>query len=355
MKLRDSPVVARMARDIGLRAGADPEKAIRQHCVQKVQRMLKRLPDVNDLDGLLTAVSSALRLRFEDVHEDSDIDGISQKYLAQGELIFATLKKELDNLTDGILFKLNNLLAGEPKLVAVIDCRGAKAWRAYFSKWHETAHVLTMPPERLQGMKRTPSVKKAPEEQIVDRVAGDLAFYSPIFGEALREELGGTRRVTFEAAESVRSRLCPSASRESTLRAAVREAPFPTLLLIVDYGLKRAEEDQLADALRMGLPLGTTLRTERKIRAVEVISGKASIDRGFRIFTNMEIPERSVIRTVFEEFGPSSSDSALEDLSWWKHSRGFLPSMPIFVEAMKVGNRVFGLITPTDPPTSSRN
>ena len=165
MKLKDSPILIKKAKELGLRHFTDAERAIRNYCVKRVQDIIESFGEIKDLNQLLDVVSSSLRMKFEEVHIDTDIAEISDRYLANGELFFTNLHKELDDKTDGMLIKLNNAKPWEPMFVAVIDCRGYKGWRAYFSKWHEVGHILTTPPTQMTfQFRRTPSFKKGAEE-----------------------------------------------------------------------------------------------------------------------------------------------------------------------------------------------
>ena len=64
-----------------------------------------------------------------------------------------------------------------------------------------------------------------PEEILVDKIAGELAFYPPIFVPILLEEIGENKRLTFAAIDRVRQRIAPEASWHATLLAAVRHSP----------------------------------------------------------------------------------------------------------------------------------
>lgn len=340
MKLKDSPVLMKIAKGIGLRRSSDAERAIRDYCLRRVQGIIEAFGEIKDLNQLLDVVSSSLRMTFEEVHDDSQIAEISGRYLAKGELIFANLHREMDEKTDGMLIRLNNAKPWEPIFVAIIDCRGYKAWRAYFSKWHEIGHVLTLRPTQMTfQFRRIPVQKKAPEEQIVDRIAGDLAFYSPLFMPFLIEAVGETKRLTFDAVEHLRSTVCVGASREATLRGAVRQALLPQLLLIAGMGLKKGEE-QLLNSPQKRL---FKEKIEPKLRALEVMGNDKASRIGLRIHPNMRVPTDSVISEAYETAGMISG---YEDLSMWEHSKGRLESMPIWVEARASGEKVFVLISP---------
>ena len=344
MKLKDSPIVIKIANDLGLKRKWNAERAIRNYCLRKVRGIISAFGEITDLNQLLAVVSSHLQLNFEEVHDD-DLSEITQKYVEKGELIFGNLHKELDDETDGVLIRLNSAKAWEPKFVAVINCRGNKIYRAYFSKWHEIGHLLTTPPTQMTfQFRRTPAFKKAPEEQIVDRVAGDLAFYENIFYPALESEIADDNRLTFSAVERLKMTVCDGASREATLRAAIRQVLAPQLLVIAGMGYKK-DEERLLHSKQMGLFADKDLKIEPKLRALEVLSSQVAIDAGLHMHKNMRVPERSIIFKAYEDL--TSSDQTYEEcenLSWWEHSRGRLNAAKVIVEAKKSGDKVFALV-----------
>ena len=342
MKLRDNPAIKRMARELGLGKPRNAEAAIREHCVQEAQKIVKKLGKIAGLDQFLNIVSSGLGIKFEEIHSDLDLKTISRKYVERGEIAFADLHRQLDEKTDAILAKLNNRHSWEHKYVAVIDCRGFKKLRAYFSKWHEVGHVLTMSQQTEFQFRRTPAEKKDPEEAIVDRVAGDLAFYSPLFLPELLFIVGDENRLTFEMIERLRKTVCKEASREATIRAAVSRCPHSQLFIIADYGLKKKEERDLRQTT---LSFEDEVSIQPKLRAVAVIGSTAASETGLWIHGNMEVPHESVIYKAYENSSVSEVHTSVENLGWWKHSKGQLAETEIRVEAKRIGNRVFALIT----------
>lgn len=343
--LKDSPIVIKIASDLGLKRLLNAEAAIRDYCLKRVKRIVSAFGKINDLNQLLEVVGSHLEMRFEEVHNDKDLDLISQKYIKKKELIFSHLHKELDGETDGLLVRLEHAKTWEPKYIAVIDCRGYKAWRAYFTKWHEISHLLTTPPTQMTfQFRRTPTFKNGAEEQIVDRVAGDLAFYADIFYPALEQEVARDGRLTFSAIENLRESVCIGASRESTLYGAFRQISTPQLLITAGLGYKK-DEERLLKSGELDLSPGQKQIIIPKLRALEVSGTQEAKRIGIHIFRNMEVPVNSIIFKVFENRDTlSETTTQYENLSWWKHSRGNLKEAEIIVEAKKAGDKVFALI-----------
>ncbi len=344
MKLKDTPAVKKMAKELGLPHLSNAEEAIREYCVRKVEKTILPLGKPNDLNQLLAIVSSSLQLKFEEINTDHNVLEISEKYLGRGEIIFADLHQQLDDETDAIVISLSHTHPWEPKYVAVIDCRGHKAWKAYFSKWHEVAHVLAQPSQLSFKFRKTPAKKKEPEEQIVDRIAGDLAFYSPLFLPELLTRVQQEKRLTFAIIEELRTIICSEASREATIRGSVTRTPFPQLFVVADYGFKKGEQRSINSA-QINLFEDNKIPFLPKLRAKEVIANFPAQKTGLWIHPNMEVPEESIVTEAYSHLNSKHQVySATENLNWWRHSRGPLETMPIYVEATKVGNRVFALI-----------
>ncbi|MBN1227774.1 MAG: hypothetical protein JXA79_12335 [Deltaproteobacteria bacterium] len=345
MKLKDTPTLRILAKELGVGRFRDAEKAIREFCVKEVERIIEPFGKIYDLNKFLEIVSSSLGIKYEEVNADHEIQKISKKYLAKREIIFAALDRHLDSETDAVLFRLINAEPWETKYVAVIDCRGHKKRKAYFSKWHEVGHVLIMSPQESFQFRRTLTHKRDPKEQIVDKIAGDLAFYSPLFLPELLARIKGKDGMTFEVVEELREAVCPEASREATIRGAVPRNPLPQLFVIADYGMKKNEQ-KIMSSQQLRLFPDEEIKFEPKLRAVQVIVNNAASKAGLRIHANMEVPQESVITKAYEETSLTKKVySNLENLNWWKHSRGQLDDMAIWVEAKKSGNRVFALIS----------
>ncbi|MEW6664183.1 MAG: hypothetical protein AB1512_03035 [Thermodesulfobacteriota bacterium] len=342
MRLTERPEIRRQAKQLGLSTDGDPVRSIRQFCAERVKGIASKFEPTSDLNQFLELVASSLGIGFEEVRSDDELQRLRDHYLSRGELVFHDIHKELDAQTDAVLVWLTHAKPWEPKYVAIIDCRGHKAWRAYFSKWHEVAHVLSTPPQTAFKFHRTLSKKRDPVEQLVDRIAGDYAFYPAIFRPALLALTRTAGRLTFEAIENIRTTVCPGASREATIRGAVPQCQHPELFLIADYAYKKAEERSLmAGQLFPQASAGI----EPKLRAVDVTPNDAASRIGLWIPKNMQVPERSIITSVCEGSSQDEAASAREDLGWWRHSKGKLEDMPISVEAVKTGQRVYALMS----------
>src|SRR5438876_1078966 len=99
---------------------------------------------------------------------------LRSEYVSRDELGFAQIVEELSSPTVyAITLKLRSPRAakGEHPYVSVIDCRGIKAWKAYYSKWHELAHLLTLTSQTRIAFRRTHGAVVNPEEQLMEVIA----------------------------------------------------------------------------------------------------------------------------------------------------------------------------------------
>jgi len=294
-------------------------------------------PDCKNLSDMLICVAAKAGTVFEVVRTDEELLAIRKKYTDMGEKGFAALVEDLSSEDDfGITIKRRKRESWEPLYVSVIDCRGDKAAREYFTKWHEVAHLLTMTNQMRLSFRRTHSSanRKDPEEVLMDVIAGRLGFRPP----------GGIHHnideISFELIDNLREQLCPEASKQSALIGFVKFWPTPCLLVCAQMGHRKREKAQ-AQQQRFDF----VEEPASALRAVHVTASESARENGFTIFENMRVPETSVIHRVFNE--EAIYDQAEEDLSWWKASNGtVLPSRRIFVKARYSWGSVEALIIP---------
>ena len=195
------------------------------------------VPSIRTISQLEELVCQRLKLQFEEVRSDAELDDLVNRYVRRGEAVFCTLLDDLDAETYATLIRLKNVERRDSvQYVAVIDCRGSKESRRFFSRWHEIAHLLTMT-RQLDLYHR--STDKPPLERLMDHIAGEVGFFDPIFGPALSSHVARGRPLTFAAVDAIREEFCPHASFQSTLIACVKRAPSPILYIEAGLGLKR--------------------------------------------------------------------------------------------------------------------
>jgi hypothetical protein len=193
---------------------------------------------VKQLEAL---VCEKLQLVFEEVWSDEDLDAVIRKYVALGEQVFASLRIQLDESTFGVTVVRHHTTANaRDRYVAVIDCRGAKEARRFFTRWHEIAHLLTDAIHPLSWVHRS-TAETSPIERLMDEIAGEVAFYEPIVRPVLVEN--GV--LSFNVVERIRKRCCPDASFQATLIACTRRLSRPAIYLEAGMGYKKHEEAEL--------------------------------------------------------------------------------------------------------------
>ena len=348
-KIAEDPKIWLLARELGIKKKSNPDETIREYCFLKVENILQDFivqgrGSVNSLDKLLELTAAKLDLKFEEVLFDEDLQGIKTRYVSNGELAFLDFIDDFDDDTDAVLVQLRNTQRWEPKFVAIIDCRGLKSLRAYFSKWHEIAHLLTTPPQMHLPFRRTHAVKKDPEEILMDKIAGDLGFYSPLFLPEVRARTDKNKKLTFKVINELRYEVCSSASPQATIRAAVDRVSFPGLFLIAEYALKKEEERLVNSGQYLVFPQEKKM-LEKKFRATKVQSNNPARQSALLIFKNMEVPDESIIKRVLDNPEPGQVFSNVENLNWWKSSKGRLGDYDVYVEAKKIGDTVWALVS----------
>ena len=269
-----------------------------------------------------------------EIHNDFDLEGVKTKYLKKGERIFATLNQEFSDDVLGITYRITNREPWEPQFVSIIDCRGSNARKAYYTKWHEVAHLLILTDQsRLCFMRTVHLSDKDPEEVMVDIIAGKFGFYNPLIKPHITSE------ISFEQIESLRESLCPEASNLSSLIGFVKAWPEPCVLLCCKEGLKKSERRQaIQSSFFDDLPLPV-------LRAIKVTANEAAKEKGITIFENMRVPEHSIIYDVHS--GRAGYAEDVEDLSWWKTSSGdVLPKQKIMIKAKNYWGDTYALIIP---------
>jgi len=337
-KLDKSSVIRTLAMDLGIKKVNNPVEDILKLCEKRIKKILKEFPDCNTLQGLLDAVAAKMNTEFFEIRYDADLENIKSRFIRKGEKIFANLETELDDEVLGITFKRTKREPWERQFVSVIDCRGSKGFRAYFTKWHEIAHLLVLTGQQRLKFMRTnlKSSNVDPEEAMVDIIAGRFGFYPPFIQKKAYD-----CDLTFERIDEMRAELCPESSFQAALIGFVKAWPEPCILVYCELALKENEKASLAqqrsDFHDGPVPL---------LRATKITLNRAAIESSFRIHRNMRVPTSSVIYNLHE--GYEDFAEAEENLSMWESSGGKkLNNIPIIVRAQRYGSGIFILICPT--------
>jgi hypothetical protein len=327
-KLHKNPTIHTLAIDLNLKVTTDPVAAIKDHCHRQIKRFLKDFPHCATLNDLLAIAAQRLGTVFHEIHSDADLAQLTKDYAARNEPVAALFAGELTDEVYGVTFKLLKPGKFDLPYISLIDCRRSKKQKFYFTKWHELGHLLILTDQRRLSFKRTHALHelKSPEETMVDVIAGEFAYYTPM---VLPYTKG---RLTFEAIEAARIVLCPEGSYQSALIGLVRAWPTPCVLVEAKWaGKKTTTPGQYFSSFAL--------------RAVGGLVNDAARLQGIQFHKNFRVPERSVIHRVFAE--SLFDGTATEDLSWWESSDGTcLEEQQVNVSARRVGDTVYALMIP---------
>lgn len=358
VQLARDPKVVKLAKDLGLNWRGDCLSAIREHALAQIEAIKRNSPiEIGDLDTLRAMVADKFRVRLEFIREDADIERIASEHAGFHPLLRQRLLVEfVEGDTEGITLEREKWDARFFQYLAVVDARGERGVRAYFTAWHELAHLLVHPAQLpFPGFRRTPAAAaraKDPMESVVDHVAGRVAFHPPLFRPALDRAVAEQGSLSFEALEAARDAAAPTASLFATAMGSIQVVGTPALLVAAELALK-AEERRFSRGPQQTLGFAADA-VQEKLRVTTVVPNDLVAGSQLAIRRNMRVPADSVLARAH-----ASEDDLLlgadEDQSWWETSRGgSLAALPIRVEAARRGRYVYGVITPRAVPRSAR-
>ncbi len=336
-----APEILSLAEELGV-SDAAPVDGILEYCRGRIDGWVAEVGGVTNIDALESLVTQRLQMVFEEIRSDEDWDRLKEVY-ARGkkEFVFGGIRTKFDddhNLTYGALVERRNAGPSDPdRFVAVIDCRGSKLARRFFTRWHEIAHRLTTHADMSEPVYRS---EHDPIERMMDEIAGHVGFFAPIFDPAYQQASQGKRHLSFGTVESVIAEAFPAASFQATLFACTRRLTTPVVYLEAALSHKKEVKRRMATPSLFGddPPPG-------ELRAVKVIPNNAAQEDGFFIPTNMRIPVGSVIHGLFDA-NRQTDDDGQECLSQWESQGKSLPKRAIVVEGRKVGDRVIAIVQP---------
>jgi hypothetical protein len=281
----------------------------------------------------------------EEVWSDEELNAACDKYLRQGEVIFAHVREDFDDMTFATLVERKKISPKSPdRYVAIVDCRGQKGLRRFFTRWHEIAHILTLNQQLELRLHRTSTAtEQKPSEKLMDTIAAEIGFYKPLFSPIFKAELAAAGRLTFGVVEKIRDRFCSEASFAATLHACLKEYDQPGVLLDCGMGYKKEERLQLES--KQGLLLPEKLPNP-KLRLLSVSPNAASKGQ-FSFHKNMSVPAISLIQDCHSgKCGETLPCARAESLQIWRHSDGTcLGFNSIHIEVRKMGEHTHALVT----------
>lgn len=346
-RLDFEPAVIGLARELDLSGNGPPVEAVHASCRERIDRWVAEVGGVEDVGELEAVVAGRLQLVIEEVWSEADFERLKAGYaVGMREIVFASMKMQFeDDATYGMLVKRRNAAPDDPDLyVAVIDCRGKKAARRFFTRWHEIIHRMTTDADPDKPRFRS---AKDPIEQLMDEIAGRVGFYEPIFVPALQAAMRGRPRLSFEVADEVIRRAFPTASFQATLRACTAVMETPVILVEAAIAHKAAVLRRINNPT---LSMFDEDEPAGQLRVVTVVRNGAAKQHGFDIPTKMRVPASCVIASCFEGAAREHL-TGREDLFSWEESGGSrLPTCEVSIEAKKIQDRVIALVQPMNSP-----
>jgi hypothetical protein len=334
-RLNTNIIIHRLVSDLGLRASADPVRAVLLHCHRLVREFLSDYPDCPSPARLLEFLANKLGTRMVEIHSDEDLRRIVKEYTNRGERAFATLEQELaDEQSYGITIKLQSHHPWEPRYVSVVDCRGRKQQRSYHTKWHELGHLLILTDQTRLAFHRThdPTVPKSAEESLVDTIAGEFSFYPRM----IKPHASG--EISFEKIEEIREQMCPEASFYSSVLNVTKQWPSPSIWVEARLARKKSENNCQHS-------FGFREKPRPSLRAIHTTANEAARQIHIAVIPNFRVPSESVIHRVYYE--QLAYAEAEENLALWESSDGKrLPDRRIRIKAKRINDSVHALIIP---------
>lgn len=184
----------------------------------------------------------------------------------------------------------------------------------------------------------------------MDKIAGEVGFYQPLFVPAVELELAEQSYLTFDGVQRVRDRVCPEASYQASLIACVNRSLIPTILLEAAMAYKKSE----AAEVRSGqTTLFASAKPVPKLRAVSAMQNDRARAAGFTIHPNIAVPAASIVakyHSATEAGDLLAIGVGEEDLAIWRHSDGKAVGFgPIRIETHQVGGCTYALVQKLEP------
>lgn len=345
----DTSIVA-MANGLKLAPG-DPVVQILAYCRDRIHDWMRKYKSIQSIFDLERIACIELNLEIREIWRDEDLDDLISESVEGGDTAFAYLKVDLNADTFATLMQRRQFnLRAPASYVAVIDCRGEKRHRRFFTRWHEIAHLLTLYTQLELPFHRSTTEKNA-TEQMMDLIAGEVGFLEELFSPLLENEFGESGRPTFAGVDKVRATFCSDASFQATLNACVGKIRRPVVLLELGLAYKQSELRELKELAEANSSRRARKRPIPKLRVLSALPNKAARQFGLQVHRNMRVPEASIIASLFQSTERPDFDSseAIERLGVWTTSEGdALRDLQVHVEAIRVQGKVLALVTPTD-------
>jgi hypothetical protein len=322
-----------LARNLHIPDSGDCLRELREHAIASVQQMLKEW-SVETVAELRSLVADKLSVKIELIGEDQDTERLAEKYgQVMGGFRHLLRAEFIKGDTEGLLIDNPKPGKGGRDYLVIVDARGARKTRAYFTAWHELAHLLLYPRKQavFEGFRRAPTPEaklKDPVESAVDHIAGLLAFWEPLFKPALLT--AASRGLSLDAIERARTEVAPDASLQSACLAAIRIWKEPVAFLTAAVSPK-------CDG------------TSPSLRVQNIVTNDAAREVGCEVRKQMRIPPASAISKASGDLLGRPFCRVEDQADWEVSGRGSLTELGWRVDAIRRGPLVYGLLTDMAP------
>ncbi len=343
------PQIVKLAKDLGLDWGGNCVAAIRDYALARVDRIIRGSPlEVASLDQLRWVLANKFRLKLEFISSEDDIYRVVSDYADFHPLLRQRLVHEFVNgTTEGITLERDTPDTRVFRYLAVIDARGERASRAYFTAWHEVCHFLLHPAQlpfpdfrrALPEMERS----KDPLESVVDHVTGRVAFYPPLFRPTLERRVEERGELTFGALDEIREEAAPTASLFATALGAIHALKEPALFVTAELALK-AEEQRFGRGAQQTFEFALA-GLQEKLRVTTVAANDLALESSLEIRRNMRVPDNSPLVTAHTSANDITLSGDEDQESWETSHGGPLSPLGLRVQAARRGRYVYGLMT----------
>jgi len=309
-----------------------PVESIINFCREQIDAWVATAGGVESIAELEQLVASRLNLVFEEIWGDTDLAALKRKYVQRGEIVFLhIIENDLTPETFGTMVRLK-----DGTHVALIDCRGDKAARRFFTRWHEIAHLLVEPTCERQVFRSN----NEPLERLMDQIAGRVGFYDSLFTPLLTRHVPNGNLLTFENVEAVRQSFCPHASFQSSLFACQRRMGTPLLYLEACLAFSEGERRGLKQKRMFEVDA-----PEKKLRVQLTVQNDVASEMKLTARWNMRVPDSSIVFAAFQQQLEDCSGN--ENLNSWTFSKGgSLMDCNVFIQARRVDQIVMATIQP---------
>ncbi len=334
--------VVELGARLGVPTAAGAVSGVVSHCRACLEECVRSGPDGRSIEDVERLVCERLRLTIEEVWSGAGLGELVRRYAAAGEPVFAYLPDQFDDLTFAALIRLRGGSDESPRHVAVVDCRGPKAHRRFFSRWHEIAHLMTLPPTAETPVHRSRHDRSA-IERLMDIIAAELGFYDPLFRPLVAAEARMSGGLTFAGVERVRRAFSPTASYEATLSACVSRVESPLVLVEAGLALSGREERQFETE-----PVPSR-RPKPQMRALKAIHNEAARNAAFALRPRMKIPAASQLYGLFfgrGDWARASEVAVFEDAGIWRDAGAACSCARMSIQACDRRDRVLALLSP---------